>query len=604
MLFGWFSPDTRDTALVLDAMAAALRVNNAEQVALWTIGMVGIGVLERPLSGEQVSREPARGPDGSCLWMTGEAFDWPSHGGIRSAAESRTSAFRSRLLEAIAASGPRAIADLDGEYQIAIWHARSRSLLLLNDRFAALPLYIAASSRGTAFGGGVRGVLMAPGVSADPDPQAIREAVTFGGYRLGGRTNIRDVRMIPPAAAVEISPGSTRITRYWTWSELHDGDATNEDELLEQTRGAWNTAVARRLDRAERPGLTLSGGLDSRAILAEASRQRDHIRAVTYGVPQSDDVRIAARAARAAGAEWDLFPLYTDGWLERRTNRILETDGLMDLVDLMHTEVLEHLPAAFDVYLSGYIGDAVAGSTLLVAERPRDFLATMPYYGGALSLGCEEALAVAEQLIQATPGAPRFAAYEHKLPQSTNRITAAARPYAAVRRPFVDYQFFEVCQRIRPAWRASHRWRERWLGSTYPELFAWIPNQQTGVPAQSSRVRWHVTRVARFAWRRALRTARAAGVSVVVPERSYHPDERYWSMPDERSRIERTILRNDSISCDVFGRSKVESTLRHFFEHGSGPVQVIGALYVFEHYHQSLARALSAARATVKEHAC
>ena len=604
MLFGWFSPDTRDTASVLESMAAALRVNDAEQVAVWTVGMVGIGVLERPLSGEGFSREPARGAGGACLWMSGEAFDWPSHGGIRTAAESRTLAFRSRLLEAITARGPQAIADLDGEYQIAVWCPRTRSVLLLNDRFAALPLYVASSARGTAFGGGVRGVLMAPGISADPDPQAIREAVTFGGYRLGGRTNVRDVRMMPPAVVAQISTDSITTNRYWTWSKLHDGDATNERELLDQVRAGWSTAIARRLDRNCRPGLTLSGGLDSRAILAEAARQGHHLRALTYGVPQSDDVRIAARAARAAGTEWELFPLYADGWLERRTNRIHETDGLMDLVDLMHTEALDHLPSAFDLYLSGYVGDAVAGSTLFFGSRPGDLLRTMPYFGGALSLTHDEAVAVAEELIQATPGPPRFAAYEHKLPQSTNRITAAARPYLTVRRPFVDYQFFELCQRIRPVWRANHRWRERWLVSTYPDLFARIPNQQTGVPARSSRLRWHITRAARFGWRRLLRTAHAAGLSVVVPERSYHPDERHWSLPDERAGIEETILRNGSLSCDIFGRARVESTLRDFFEHASGPVQVVGALYVFEHYHQSLARSLSAARATVKEYAC
>jgi asparagine synthetase B (glutamine-hydrolysing) len=604
MLFGWFSADTRDTAPVLESMAAALRVNPAEHVAFWTAGMVGIGVLERPVADEQFSRDPARRADGSCLWMTGEAFDWPSHGGIRGAAESRTLAFRSRLLEAITAEGPRAVADLDGEYQIALWSPRSRSLFLLNDRFAALPLYVAASPLGTAFGGGVRGVLMAPGVTAEPDPQAIREAVTFGGYRLGGRTNIRHIEMTPPATVVQITPETVTTKRYWTWAELRDGDATDDRELLEQTRTLWSAAISRRLEGARCPGLTLSGGLDSRAILAEASHQQQRLRALTYGVPHADDVRIAERVARAADAEWELFPLYADGWLERRTNRIHETDGLMDLVDLMHTEVLERLRSAFDVLLSGYIGDAVAGSTLYFTGHPRDFLSTMPYYGGALSLPYDEALSLAEQLIETTPGPARFAPYEHKLPQSTNRITAAARPYAIVRRPFVDYQFFETCQRIPAAWRADHRWRERWLVSTYPEYFARIPNQQTGVPAQASRMRWQMTRAARFAWRRVLRGARELGMPVVVPERSYHPDDRNWSKADERSQIETTILRNGSISCDIVGRARVESTLRDFFEHGAGPVQVIGALYVFEHYHQSLANSLLRAKAHAREYAC
>src|SRR5262249_21913567 len=235
-------------------------------------------------------------------------------------------------------------------------------------------LYVASSSSGMAFAGGVRGVLMAPGVGTDPDTQAIREAVTFGGYRLAGRTNIRGVRMLPPATVASVWADTVTPRRYWTWSELPAGDATIESELLEQTRAAWSAAIARRLDGAERPGLTLSGGLDSRAILAEASRQQRRLRAMTYGVPQSDDVRFAARAARAAGAEWKLFPLYEKGWLDRRTDRIFETDGLMDLVDLMHTEVHEQMPSEFDVYLSGYIGDAVVGSTLFFPRRPHDFL--------------------------------------------------------------------------------------------------------------------------------------------------------------------------------------------------------------------------------------
>jgi asparagine synthetase B (glutamine-hydrolysing) len=565
---------------------------------------VGIGLLERPVAQAPFSRDPARGADGSCLWMTGEAFDWPSHGGIRGAADSRTLAFRSRLLEAIAAEGPRAVADLDGEYQIALWSPRSRSLLLLNDRFAALPLYIASSPRGIAFGGGVRGVLMAPGVTAEPDPQAIREAVTFGGYRLGRRTNVRRIEMTPPATVVHVTPETVTSKRYWTWAELKDGDATDDRELLEHTRTAWSAAIARRLDGARLPGLTLSGGLDSRAILAEAGHQQRRLRSLTYGVPHADDVRIAERAARAGDAEWELFPLYADGWLERRTDRILETDGLMDLVDLMHTEVLERLPSAFDVLLSGYVGDAVAGSTLYFAGAARDLLNTMPYYGGRLSLPYDEALSLAEALIQATPGPARFTPYEHKLPQSTNRITAAARPYVIVRRPFVDYRFFEVCQRIPAAWRANHGWRERWLVSTYPKYFAHIPDQRTGVPVQASRMRWQVTRATRFAWRQVLRGGRALCMRVVVPERSYHPDDRCWSKPDARSRIEATILRKGSISCDVFGRARVESTVRDFFERGAGPVQVIGALYVFEHYHQSLANSLLRAKAHVKEYAC
>ena len=603
MLFGWLTSDAGDAGPVISSMSAALRSSDGECLKLWPMGVFGIGVLERPFTDEKSLPEPVLRPDGYMLWMTGEAFEWPSSE-LRSAAESRTATFRSRLLDALVERGGAAIADLDGEYQIALWNRCTRTLQLFNDRFGALPLYVASSPQGCAFGGGVRGVLMAPGVSTEPDVEAIREAVSFGGYRLGGRTNVRDVRMVPSASVVTVSPERTSTVRYWTWSQLPDSNATDERAVIAEAQELWRDAIARRIAGSHRPGLMLSGGLDSRAILAEASRQRQVVRAVTYGVPSSDDVKIARRAAGVAGADWRLFPLYATGWLERRASRISETDGLIDLVDLMHTEPFETIDGVFDLYLSGYIGDVVAGSTWFFEESPRDLLSKLPYYGGALGVPYEKALELAEEMIRSTPGAPRFAIYEHKASQSINRITAAARPHVVVRRPFVAYRFFELCQRLPKAWRTGHQWRERWLVSAYPQLFTSIPNQQTGVPPQSSRIRRDITRAVRHASRRIARRAAAAGLPITVPERSYHPDERFWSQPSERSQIESTILRPGSISCELFGRARVAQTVRDFFERAASPVQVIGALYVFERYHQDLARSLGSARSEVTEFAC
>jgi hypothetical protein len=603
MLFGWLSAETGDAPDVLASMAAALRVTADERAAVWTAGTLGIGLLERPIDATEPEAEPVRAADGSMLWMSGEAFDWPSHGGLRHASESRGIVFRTHLLSALASEGPEAIRDLDGEYQIALWTPAQRTLLLLNDRFGALPMYVARSRRGVAFGGGVRGVLMAPGIHGTPDVDALREVVSFGGYRLGSRTNVRDITMVPPATAMTVSADRFEARRYWTWADLHDGDGTDARTLMEETKSAWVNAVGRRLDGATRLGLTLSGGLDSRAILAEAARQRGTVTALTYGVPHSDDVTIARRAARAAEAEWRLYPLYADGWLERRTTRIHETDGLMDLVDLMHAEPYGAMPSAFDVYLSGYIGDAASGGTFLDIRDPSDLLASMPYYGGPLAFSHDEAHERARALIAAVPGPARFAPYEHKLPQAISRITAAARPYARVRRPFVDYRFFEALQRVPHAWRRRHRWHEQWLLSAYPELFR-IPNQRTGVRPGSSRLRLQLTRAARYGWRRVLNRARAVGLPVVVPERSYHPDDRYWAPPAVRAVIESEILRADSICCEVFERSRVEETVHAFFNHRAAPVQVIGALYVFEHYHRTLSASLADARRYVRQHAC
>ena len=197
-------------------------------------------------------------------------------------------------------------------------------------------------------------------------------------------------------------------------------------------------------------GLMLSGGLDSRAILA-----RSHYGKCAMAASHAFAFRDATlpHCGKNAGARWELYPLYADGWLERRTRRIVETDGLMDLVDLMDTEVFDTMPSRFDVYLSGFIGDAVAGSSLYAVNSADDLVRAMPYYGGALGLSYADALATAETTIAATPGAARYA-LRTEISASASRVTAAARPRVTVRRQFLDYRFFDP--RACPQWRADH----------------------------------------------------------------------------------------------------------------------------------------------------
>jgi hypothetical protein len=590
MLFGWCPREpSAASSRVLQGMSAALRVTTQQHVEWWPDPALAVGAYAlAPLDGETPNPlAPIQSEDGRfTLWMAGEAFAWD--GAALGTGPAAHATFCHELLHRLSEERGDAIRGLDGEYQLALWDRQERTLSLFTDRFAALPLYWTCNAHGFAFAGGVRGVLMAPGVEATPDVQAIREAVTFGGFRLGTRTNIAAVKMASPAAVITVRDGRADARRYWSWTDAPIPVDVPASERLRQTQCAWQRAVTTRLAGSARPGLLLSGGLDSRAILAEAARHSQHVNAVTYGVPHSDDVRIAGRAARKARAAWEPFPLFAEGWMARRLAHVHATDGLINYVDLMHAEVLPQLRQRMDLYLSGYIGDLVSGSTYLKIDTADELLRAMPYYGGTLGMPLADATSIAEELISQTPGGGHFVSYEHKLPQAINRITAMARPWVRVRRPFVDYGFWSQAYRVPPALRANHQWHEHWLRTTYPALFACIPNQRTAVPPGSSPLRFQVTRAARYGVRRALTLARKTGLPVTVPERGFHPDWPAWRAPDVRDQITATILRPDSISADIFGRDRVAETLQAYFERDAAPTQVIGALFVFEHYHQTL----------------
>ena len=584
MLFAWVPRDAdADVAGVVTAMSAALSVHDAQQRLITSRPGVGVGVIEPPSIGPgHDDLRPVTSQDGRhTLWMAGEVFGGDDNG--------RTPAFRRGLLKDWLIRGTAAIRDLDGEYQIAVWDSAGRSLTVANDRFGGLPLYVAESREGIAVTGGVRGALMAPGVDAAPDADALREAMSFGGYRLGGRTNVKGVRMLPGGTVATITGSECRVRRYWSWNDIRPVSVRNIDEAVEQTAHLWRAAIARRMRGPGRFGQTLSGGLDSRAILAEAPPQG--WTAITYGVPGCDDAMYAERAAKAAGVRWLFHELYSGAnpdWLDRRSSFIQQTDGLAELGDLMHIEALDLQRESFDVHLSGYVGDAVSGPTFGTIVTAEAALIACPYYETAISLGWTESLARISAAAAALDGAPaRFVLFEHKLPQSTNRWPTAWRPWLRVRKPFLDYAFFDFCQGLPADIRVAGRLHERWLRSSYPRLFARIPNHKTGAPVMAPPWRVQMARAGRVG-RRVLRTVLPPPLRPAPVIRSYADDGRVWRQPDLVHRITGIVERKESLCGQILGADVVRGLLERWRSAGSAPAQVIGALYVYEMYHRDL----------------
>ncbi len=602
-IFGWLSRETgADASLVLEGMAAALRVDAGQRIGVWQVAGGGIGVIEpAALAGEVDDLEPATSADRRfTLWMAGEA----SASGdpalpLPGVEQSRTRAFRRALLERWLEVGVDAVRHLDGEYHIAVWDAQERTLAIANDRFGGLPLYWAEATNGLAWAGGVRGVLMAPGVRRDPDQQALREAVTFGGYRLGDRTNVESVRMTEGGTLQICRAGARSATRYWTCRDVAPQNVRDAREAVPVLHDHWRRSVARRIGDRGRYGQTLSGGLDSRAILAEAAPRP--WTAITYGVRGCDDAVYAERAAAAAGASWIFVPLYDGDWLEARRAHIQATDGLIELADLMHLESVRVQRARFDVHVSGYVGDAVSGPTFAGIATDVDVLHSLPWYETPVGIPYDAALDRVRELIAALDGAPlRFATLTNKLPQSTNRWTAAWRPWLRVRKPFVDYALFDFCQGLAPAIRLDGRLHERWLRACYPALFASIPNQKTGVPIMSPRWRVQIARAARGV-RQRVRPLIPAPLRPAPRIRSYHDDGRFWREPPVLDAITDPILRRGSISVEIFGREALGSLVASWRDSAAAPAQVIGALHVFETYHAELGRTLAEAAAKARE---
>ncbi len=590
VLYFWVPSDPgRPTDAVLQAMERSLRVHPLQKASSWNVPGLGLGVLDSDPCGTLPEPGPVRIADRHLFWMAGEIFRGGSLLDVRGPDDSRRPELQRRLFEILFRLGFENLGSLDGEYLLVHWDSSTRTLTLANDRFGGLPVYWAQSEEGIAVAGGVRGVLMAPGIAAKPDPEALREAVTFGGFRLGERTNIKGVSMLPGGSVLTLRDGAIRRKRYWRFGDIRERAPERGERLIEEAGTLWEKAVAHRFDGCERPGQTLSGGLDSRAILAEAAPRTRSWVAITYGIPRCDDARFAERAARAAGARFRFVSLYDrpEDWLTRRTRHIQSTDGLVALGDLMHVEIVSEQVEEMHVHYSGYIGDAVCGSTFSDIEKVEDLYRTLPYYGTEIGMSGAEAHERILQLVRDLDGAhPRWAVYENKLPQATNRWTAAWRPFLRVRKPFLDYELVDFWLGLPARLRKEEKLYERFLLARYPKLFRRIPHQKTGVPVLAPPLRRQLTRTVRFALRR---------MGLSRSPRQYHDDLGH-SGAGVRRRIEETILGDGSLCCEILDRKRVANLVRAWFDQGRAPDQAIGALYVYETYHRDLGAHLRASR--------
>jgi hypothetical protein len=300
------------------------------------------------------------------------------------------------------------------------------------------------------------------------------------------------------------------------------------------------------------------------------------------------------------GATWVFYPLYSSrdpDWLDERTSYIQQTDGLIQLVDLMHLEAMPLQAQLLDLHVSGYGGDAICGTTYDEIRDAESYLAKMPFYGTPIGWSWGRALDWAKEVIRKLDGAPmRLAAFDHKYPQAIHRNYQAPTMRLTVRKPFTAYALFDFFEGVDESARKQHLY-ERILRTHYPACFADIPNQKTGVPVLSPGWLLQIERMRRLAWRQLQPRLARVWPDIGPRIRYYQAEEIFWRVPDARTRIEGTIMRPGSLVCEILGRAAVSQLVSGWFERLAAPTQVIGALYVYEANHRDLAAHLRLARA-------
>ncbi len=252
-----------------------------EDGCLW-FGHVRLSILDLSEAGSQ----PMSSEDGRyVICYNGEVYNFAEIAQSLNLKDMRSHSDTEVLLQAFARLGVEAVKQFNGMFSFALYDKHTQKLWLVRDRLGIKPLYYRRDSRGLSFSSEIKGIIALDEGSPACDISSLHEWLYYGNT-LGGRTLYQGIRQLLPGHYLELDLTSFQYVICEYWSLKYQANRTerghyNKQDLIAETRRLLELAVKRQLVSDVPVGLFLSGGVDSSAIAAFASRHYEG-RLATY----------------------------------------------------------------------------------------------------------------------------------------------------------------------------------------------------------------------------------------------------------------------------------------------------------------------------------
>ncbi|MEE8251053.1 MAG: asparagine synthase (glutamine-hydrolyzing), partial [Gemmatimonadales bacterium] len=198
---------------------------------------------------------------------------------------------------------------VNGKFAFALWDKNKRQLLLGRDRLGIESLYYFDDGERLVFSSSLTALLSSGWVEKCLNPQAVLQYLLFC-YNPGDETLVRDVFRLPAAHILSCNGAGVSLERYWRLS-FAETVVRSEDQTREELLNLIRDSIHIRLDSDDAPGVFLSGGTDSSAIVSLTSGMvADTFPTFSFRCEQGsyDESRYARFVARHYGTQHTEIP--------------------------------------------------------------------------------------------------------------------------------------------------------------------------------------------------------------------------------------------------------------------------------------------------------
>ena len=402
--------------------------------------------------------------------------------------------------------------NLNGTFLIAIYDNRLHKLTICNDRYGFRPLYWCARSNYLLFSTEIKAILQDKSFKRAVNLEAMADFFSFG-YVLGDKTLINGIKLLPAASILTYTNNRIEIKKYWDWNQIKKTDVINDEgEIVEKLGRLWLQAVERRMRGKTRIGLSLSGGLDSRAIASAISAKHFPVHAVTFGKKGCDDYKIAKKVCEILGIKHHFVEATGERWFSGIEKTVYITEGLLNVIHQHSWGGVDVMKEYFDVNLNGFAGDLVVGGSYLTNEflnikdideycnrvflkmnagyvsikDEREFYSSQVFH--LIHKLSQKSLEKEVKQEIKNSGSSDYLFLNNRVRRFTLMGTVCLQTKLENCKPFFDNDFIEFVYSLPNELRFKSYIYNKMLLNFFPDTFKSIPYQKTGLPIETNKI--------------------------------------------------------------------------------------------------------------------
>jgi len=200
---------------------------------------------------------------------------------------------------------------LNGWYHGVLLDKTRKEIAVFNDRYGMQRLYHYADGDSVVFASEAKAALKVRKELRRLDPHGVGEFLSCGAV-LENRSLFSQLETLPAASVWRFKNGRLENKeQYFTAADWEGQTPLEEEELQRRLETAMPRVVARFTQSRLPIGVSLSGGYDTRMIMAYLDHQRSKSRCYTFGGMYRDcfDVKIARKVASVCGCDHEVFRL-------------------------------------------------------------------------------------------------------------------------------------------------------------------------------------------------------------------------------------------------------------------------------------------------------